>query len=353
MKLKEAVDDALYRLDDTVSEVWTRAEMELYIKDGYDKFCRQTKAIFDIAVIENVPSAGNWSTDLERWHAEHTPGMGITDRKMHFTGEHERNLTTKSLEGPTSATSPSDITLYNANHTDLPSTVPTGKLPDGTVEVIRVAWNNITLTAMGSQTLRRMDPRYETLQGDPRFWTWDKDGLLTIRLVPVPNGDAAYDTIDGSRGSMKQTDETTTVVGTRGILREREGVFPAFGPRGTPRRQHPDEDNTKVEISRLGRDPQAFDFEIPRNYVKYPIFWAMSQALRRDGPGQDRKLAEHYSNRFELGINRMVSRMRDYTKERLGSIGHGAPGQPSFALGMPQLPWEYGPNFGRPTGGGY
>ena len=53
---------------------------------------------------------------------------------------------------------------------------------------------------MGSQTLRRMDPRYETLQGDPRFWTWDKDGLLTIRLVPVPNGDAAYDTIDGSRG---------------------------------------------------------------------------------------------------------------------------------------------------------
>lgn len=349
MRLDAAVNDALYRLDDEDLDIWSRSEMELYVRDGYDKFCRQTKCVFDIHVVENLPPVGNYSTDLERWHAEHKPGMGLSDRKIHFTGEHERNLTSLSLEGPISATDRGSHALYTA--TTLPTTVATGRLPDGTVEVIRVSWNEITLTAVGSQQLRQLDPNYETTEGDPRFWTWDKDGINTIRFVPVAGGDAVYDTADGMRGALKETSGTNTIVGTRGVLKERAGDFPAGGPRGTPRRIHPVTDNFKIEIARLGRDPQAFDFEIPRNYSKYVVFWAMARALRRDGPGQDKKLAQHYEARFELGVARMKRRMQDFDRERAGRVAYGPPGQPSFALGEPTLPWEYGVGNDSVSGG--
>ncbi len=352
MKLHTLAKDTAYRLDDEGNTVWSRAEIELYVRDGYEALARETKCIFDIHVCDNMPQTGNYSTDLERSLAEQRPGMGLTDTPGHFTAEHERNLTTKSLGGPTPATSPSEGGYFD--DFEMPTLVPTGRLPDGVVDVLRVSWNQITLTAMGSQQLRQLDTQYETRQGDPRFWTWDKDGLMTIRLAPIPNGDASYNTVDGSRGTQKQTDETgITVVGTRGFLRERTGSFPAGGPRGTPRRRHPETNNIKVELARLGRDPQAHDFELPRSFLKYVVFWAMYQALKRQGPGQDSKLASHYKDRYELGKQRMTRRLDKISREYAGRIGFGAARGPAFGLGDPQPPYNYGKPHGSGVSGGY
>ena len=304
MYLADSVQNTLFRLDDEAEEVWSRDEIALYVKDGYDQFCRRSKCLFDVHVIENLAPVGNYSTDLERFLAEQTPGMGIMDRRMHFNTETERDLIAKSLEGPTAGTRPLDRGHFAGK--SIPTTVSTGRLPDGTVDVIRVVWSNIALEAIGMAQLRQLAPTFDTTEGDPRWWAWSDEGVLTLRFYPIGGGDAVYDTISGARGSLRQTDETgLTINGSRGILRERVGNFPAGGPRGTVRRRHPDTDNFKVEISRLGRDLDSYAFEIPESFVKYVTFYAMSQALRRDGPGQDQKLAQHYTDRFELGLTRI------------------------------------------------
>jgi hypothetical protein len=350
MKLFDATTDVLFRLDDDATEVWERDEIDLYVRDGYDQFARRTKCIFDIHVIPNVPPVGNWGDDLAKYLAEQKAGMGLTDDPMHRSGgDSERNLHGGNLAAATPSTSPSEASYFD--DFSLPTTRATGRLPDGTVDVLRVAWNSITLTATNSHQLRLMDPNFETTSGDPRFWSWDKDGINYIRVFPAAGGDASYATIDGARGSQKYTDDTTvTVYGTRGILREREGSFPAGGRRGTPRRRHPVARNIVVEIARLGRNPAVWDFEIPQSFNKYVLFYAMAKALKRDGPGQDVKLASHYEDRFEVGVQRMLKRLARINSSRVGQFGTTSDAR-SFGLGDPQLPYNYGAN--RPLRGGY
>jgi hypothetical protein len=347
LDLDYAVTSELRRLDDEDEAVWSRAEMVLYTKDGYDLLCRKTKCLFDMEVIENVPQTGNWGSDLEKYIAEHTPGMGLTDSRMHFTAEYERGLGVGgavggSTEGPTPATSPSEVGRFAAF--GMPTKVATGRLSDGVVDVVRVTWDQLELFPEGSATVRRQDSQYEQREGgDPRMFTMDKDGLRTIRLVPPARGDADYATVDGSWGTMTQTTASVTVVGNYGILREVDGAFPAGGPHGTPTRQHPSTKNIVVEVARLGRSLDSHSFEIPDVYVKYVIFWAMHRALKRDGPGQDLKLAQHYASRFEMGVQRMQVRLKKVHKERILRMGFVSERQEPFGMGDPQPPYPFGP----------
>jgi hypothetical protein len=348
VKLQEAVASVLRRLDDEDGTVWTNDEIALYVKDGYDKFCRMARVLFDMHVIENIPQAGNWSTDLELYQAEHTPGMGITDNPLHYTADHERNqsLTGQvggSTEGPVNITSPADGPLLD--DFDIPSKVATGRLPDSTVDVDRVTWDELELLPEDSAVLRHIDSQYERRDGgDPRQFAFDKDGLLNLRLIPPALADAEYATVNGSWGTMTQTSSTTvTVVGSYGILRDVDGAFPAGGPHGTPTRQHPASRNIVVELFRLGRSLDAHSFEISQASVKYCIFWAMHRALKKDGPGQDLKLAKHYGERFTMGVARAKVQLRTVQKELILRMGSGGQPEPTFGLGEPQLPYPYGP----------
>ena len=352
MRSYDAVCSAQKRLDDEDGTVWAYNEVLLYVKDGYDQLCRRTKCLFDLHVIENIPQVGNWGTDLERSLAEQRPGMGLTDERLHFTAEHERGarvggLVGGSTEGPTPGTSPLDGSKYSTF--GVPVKVSTGRLPDETVDVFRVTWDELELDPEDSARMRMLDTQYERREGgDPRHYTLDKDGLLTLRLVPPARGDAVYPTVDGSWGTMTQTDDVTvTVVGTYGILREVEGAFPAGGPHGTPTRQHPAAKNVVVELARLGRSLDHHAFEVPDSYVKFVVFWAMHRALKRDGPGQDLKLSKHYADRFELGTQRMRVRLREVHKERVLRIGSTGETQEPFGMGPPQLPYPYGSPTGR------
>ena len=355
MKTLDAmVTDSLDRLGDLANKVWTRDEMRLYLRDGYDTFCRRTFCLFDIYVIENLPPTGNWQTDLEKYHAQQTPGMALTDHAFHFTDEAERNLGVEgryggTYSGPSGMTSPSDRT-YAGDVDTVPTTVTGGLLPQTTVDVLRVTYDDRELYALGSAQARTLDPNYENRSGDPQFFTFDKDGIFYLRLIPTAQGDAVYNTVDGSWGTLTYTDDTTVTIDTTevrgfntggfGILRHRTDLFPSGGPWGTPTRIHPSSANVKVEVYRLGLNPDTHAFELPYAYLRYPLYWALSQALRRDGPGQDMELADHYEQRFEMGVHRMVGKRAKMDRERVGRMT-GAPTTKPFGLGDPQPPYPY------------
>jgi hypothetical protein len=171
-----------------------------------------------------------------------------------------------------------------------------------------------------------------------------RDGILSVRLVPSPAGDAAYGTISGELAwgiEKYDSDFTGTLQGdlSYGILREDTEAFPSGHQYGVPKTLHPDANNTKVEIVRLGKKLKDYAFELPRNYVKYVIFYAMSQALKREGPGQDIKLAKHYAERFELGILRMDKRMQKLQKQLVRHLGQRETEPQS--LGDPSAGWQY------------
>lgn len=363
--LEDGVNDVLERLGDLDNKGWSRSEIQLYLQDGYDQFCARTMCLFDRVVIENLPVTGNWQTDLERYLAEHKAGFGLTDRPFHFTGEHERNLSvgTKgeyagSYSGPAPATSPTESfsdTSLRASGEVLPSVVPGGEIPDKTLSVVRVSYDQRTLKPLSSQQLRVLDPNYETRTGDPQWYTWGKDGIFYVRVVPAASGTATYDTVSGSWGSLSQRLDSDSDVedtiddgghGGWGILVHRDDTFPAFGPWGTPTRIHPDTDNVVVEIYRLGRTLTSYPFELPRAYLKYVYYYAMGQALERRSSGEDLELAKHYYDRFEMGVDRLIRRKREANRELVRSFEPSESEDVNFGgLGDPQAPYPYGKPF--------
>lgn len=355
-KLDNAVDEVLDRLGDLDNDIWSRDEIKLYVKDGYDEFCRRTKCLFEVHVIPNVPVAGNWTTDFERKYISEQPGMGATDEPMGATGEYLRDVGeggaySKSLPlNPTPTTSPANADDF----IDLgkEKIVRGGTLPSSTVEVARVSYDNRDLIGMESMHLKGLDPYYEDRNGDPQWWTFGKDGLFFLRVVPAANGDASYDDTDGSWGIMRQTDDTSVSVSTAevtgketdgwGCLRDESGTFPAGSQWGLLRRRHPDTKNIKVDNFRLGLDLDHNEFEIPDAFLRYIYYWAMFKALERDGKGQSLEMSDHCRGRFEMGVQKMIHKDAQMDDEYDGKFGGGMTAGPDFGLGDPEAPYPYG-----------
>jgi len=362
-KLFDATSDALDRLGDLDNDIWSRDEIGLYVQDQYDQFCRRTKALFDVVVIENTPPVGNWQTDLERYFALQMPGLAVSDGPFHMTDDSEQGLTAGgqiggTYRGPAGITNPTQKASVD-DVDSVPTTVVGGYLPQSTVEVLRVTYDNRDLIGTDSPRMRKLDSNYETRSGDPQFFTYDKDGLFFLRVVPAAQGGATYPTLNGAFGTIKyhvDDDGSTlmediitqevdgTMTGGFGILRYRAttdgNTFSSGGPWGTPTQIHPSAENIKVEVIRLGRNLATHPIELPDAYTKYVIFGAMSRALRRDGPGQDLALADHYEQRFEMGVDRMVKKLNKMQPERVGRFGGSGTSEP-FGLGLPLMPSAY------------
>ena len=360
--LHNAVDDVLDRLGDLDNDLWSRDEISLYYRDGYDQFCRITKCLFDYWVIENIPVTANWQTDLEKYLMEQKPGRALTDARMGYTAEHEKNLGVGGRYGgskgvdPAPATAVADKAYFEADSTGsvdsaLPKIVSGGDLPRGVVDLVCVYYDRRRLVGTTTAQLRKMNPVYETTStGDPQFWAWDKDGLYYLRVSPRMTGGATYVTVNGQWGFMRQTDATVTEVtkeiGGRstegfGILRYEEGSFPVHGPWGTPTRMHPSDENVEVELFRLGLDLDKYPVELPDAYKKYCTFYAMHKALERPGHGQDMELSQHYATRFMMGVDRMIKKRQNMDQEYIGALGGGTGEHVSFGLGDPQPPYQY------------
>lgn len=359
MNLETFVTRVLKRLGDAEGEVWSREEIRIYGQDGYDQMCRSTKCLWDVAYVENLPAVANYSSEEEAELAKQIPNLILTGRRT-FTLEIEKGLAPAGSVGPAGVSTHAELALLSSILPTVPKPNPTGQLPRNYVGIERVTHDQLSLyPEFNAGLARNWDNHYEIMSGRPNWFTVDKDGLFTLRRYPGGDGAAVYPDVTGWWGV-----EVSDTAYTGSIVSEEAGLpgtavwgslvydpeeFPMGGPWGSPTRTHPDADNTRVEITRLGRDLSEHEFEIPSSHVKYIEFWAASRALRRDGPGQDLKLSKHYSDRFDMGLDRITKRLRGVESERSGRIGYG-PQRGSVPPLQITLPYNYGRRTRR---GGY
>jgi hypothetical protein len=92
MRLEDAVSAVASRLGDLDNKSWTRAELALYLQDGYDAMCHDGAILFDTVVIPNLPPIGSYGTDLQKYLAQHTPGIRIMDNRLNVTQDPEMQM---------------------------------------------------------------------------------------------------------------------------------------------------------------------------------------------------------------------------------------------------------------------
>jgi len=346
MKLWDAVNNVLERLDDypvlNGESVWTRDEIEIYVKDGYDTFCRKTKCIFDMVYPENVPTPGNHTA---QWELTYFQSGMIDTGLLGFSGGYwEQDYAESGTIGPVNHTQP-----WETDYISTTFVVSRRVLPDDNVTVQRAMYDWQSLSAEFTQWFEDTDKNHLTVSGDTDYFSMDRDGINTMRLVPAGDGGATEYTVVGDFGILRYASSTElgslTPLGTWGSIRELPQRFPIGAPFGIPRRLYDDTANNRVEYFRHGRDLDEDQFELPLRFVKYVEYFACSKALERDGPGQDIQLSNHFMQRFEEGAARMSRRMAEVKRARVGKIGSAGKIQTKPALA--RLPWRYGRQIRR------
>ena len=217
MMLEEMVCRVLERLDDAEGTVWSREEISIYVRDGYDQLCRNSKCLYDWHYVENLPAIGNYSSDEEYELALQIPNLILTG-KRNFTSEVDKALAVPGSIGPASITAHMFLPLLADLGVQLPN--PIGQLPRDFVEIERVTHDQVELNAEFSRGLARdWDNRYESQVGDTDWFTVDKDGLFTLRRYPAGDGLANYAPVIGWWGvEVRDSDYTGEVRGDWGAL---------------------------------------------------------------------------------------------------------------------------------------
>lgn len=134
---------------------------------------------------------------------------------------------------------------------------------------------------------------------------------------------------------------TTPVVGTFGIPRRVPGAWYTNGPWGIAKRFNVGLRNTRIDYVKRPNVKQRGHFELQDWDVRYLRFRALSEALNRDGPGQNKKLAKHYRERYDIGVAMMAQRhasIREATNFVMGGEDAGPSNWPATA----RLPGNYG-----------
>lgn len=340
--LQATINRVLHRLDDEACLVWTRAQIENWIMDGYDSFARDTSCIFDMVMFSHDPLVANHTREFEEQFMGDLPIAGI----FQFTREQERDFA-----GP-SAIGPSNITrMAEASYVDVPQTNLLKKLPDGYNTVERVTHDWLRLDPEHSRYLRGTRLLYETQQGGVFAYSIEQDGFFSLRTVGVvPPRIPPFD-IQGTWGLLRQedpseSDNNDAVIGSWGILRASPLHFPALGPWGTVRQVIKDDTNTRVEITRLGRSLNQHPFEIPDYCVVATEYWAMYRAFSDHGPGENPELAKHFKERYEIEVQYVKSIVDDVMEERTIQMGGPREGQRDDYLQHFPSDYNYPRRFG-------
>lgn len=339
-------DDILARLGDADELIWTSAEVDGHLVEGYEQIANNLGVFYDWTYLENLPRGFSYT---QPWERVLLVAFGGFDYGCaNFTAEFERGLLDERRQfGPANHTSPFEATdglLARAGaSTEIPATAD---LPKTVTSVTRVTWDRRGLDAMEARRMARADARYEVTKGEIYGYIWQKDGVRTLRKVRVPSAQSDAVTVNGSWGALRQTSDVSTesVTGTWGVPRRINGQHP-IGPDqvGAPRRVFLEGKNVRVEHARQGRpmDSGTAICELPDRYALYLRDYVMAQCLGRRGPGQDMKLAAHFEQRWQRDLARIARRMQTVNAERVGVIG--GDGRPSVSRPpRPSLPWQYG-----------
>lgn len=331
----------LRRLNDDVQAFWTVSEIDGYLTQAYQALARSTRAIWDLAYLENLPAgfscAAAWEVPYESF------SYGVANYTM---PDERRMLTETSRIGPANHTSPFEATDGLLSAAGASTAIPaTATVPVRLTEIDRPTYDDRAVPVITPLQAQSWDTRYDITEGPVDALVTKGDGLRVVRKVRVPSVQAETYTIDGSWGCVRSPADLTgaTVSGTWGVPRR----IPDHHPMGAecfglPRRPYADVTNVRLEHWREGRvvTAGADVFELPDRATVYLRDYAISQCYRKSGPAQDLRLAEHYAARYARGVARITRRVQTHRRARVGQFG-GA-GRVSSGPPRPRLPWQFG-----------
>lgn len=341
MNLDDSTRSVLFRLDDQEAAVWSVAEIANYLQDGYNQFCRRTRVLFDVIV---APSAPNAADHCAPWEESY---LDVFFGARNYTAPWEKEWVDGGA-GPAAATSPAERVFLTAP-LDAGAVLPGVELSEQVIEVDRATWNGFALLPDYTRRIAPAFSSYEKQGGQPYTFTIDGDGKNFLRLIPIPPGTGTvydYSYSGDSKeivfsSSSTEFDDAVIDGPSDGVVLDVPGEFPE-GPGGVVLDVLSETRNTRVEFFRLGMPLSSHQWEIPDAFVKYPEFFAQSKALGRDGPGQDPKLAQHFMERFELGVTRAMARVAKLQSQEAATFGRKDGGR---------YPSNFPANYGIPRSG--
>lgn len=335
-----AITELQRMLDDEEGEMYTRDQILGFLQDGYDRLCREGQVLFDIALYDVTPRAANYTRDFERDYID-GPIYGK------FTCTRESDV--EFCEGDaivSNHTKPSDA-AYMTESGKTPTVTGLRVLPENYVSVDRVVHDKLRLEPEHDRYNRLTRTEYQTLQGGVFKYQMDQDGWRNLRLVNVPPAinqpdrfpDEEYYSFNPLSSSsthygfVKYTGDDYTYVDTSeedivggvqgwpGLLKSVADHIVQGGPYGFIKDFIQEEDSTRVEYFRLGRDLSEAGFEIPDRYVRYVQWWALYRCYSTPGECENRKMAEHFKLRFQAGIDKLKGRLRNEMRDRTIAMG--------------------------------
>lgn len=314
----EALTDLQRMLDDTDGEQFTRGLLLNFLQDGYDRLAREGECLFDMSMYESRPRTANYTKEFERQFID-SPVM----ERFDCTRESDAEFM--------------DIDAEISNHTRLsdaeymtePNKGPTKsglrKLPETYVSVDRVTHHWLRLSPQFDRYNRLTRVAYQTLEGGVFQYQMDQDGWQQLRLVNIPAFQTTTEEITGTHGVVRQMTsyemDQEPVIGSYGVIRSVPRHFVCGSQYGAVRKLVEDDNNTRVEMFRLGKPLGEAPFEIPDRMVKYAIWWALSRAYSMPGESENPKLSEHYKQRFLAGVDRLKNRINSVNRDRAIAMG--------------------------------
>lgn len=330
------------RLGDVGGRFWTGDEIDDALRAGYRELAMMTRCFTDWTYLENLPAGFSMTAAWERPFAAFE--YGVANYTM---ADELRMLTEASRLGPANHTVPAEATEGHLSDVGASTAIPaTATLPTSVTELETVLWDRQTITALTARDLRSGDSRYHLTEGDVYGYTWQQDGVRTLRKVRVPAAQADTHTVTGSWGLVRRLTDvcSDSVTGTWGLPRRIPGEHPiGVDHLGAPRRFFRDGLNVRVEHWRYGRtlDTALTACEVTEAYARYLRDYACWTALSRPGPGQQPRLAGHYKQRWDRGVARVLARKQAVRNERVGYLGSGTVSV-AHRPPRPRLPWQYG-----------
>lgn len=277
------------RLGDTAASLWSAAEIQRYLIEGYSAIAFRTHCFWKEQFINDAAATANITAEWERQYVSTVHGV------FTFTGgtenSWEREYVTGPLLGPSNHTADWEATNGYAPFVGK----AVYELPSDLIQIERATWDNYRIDPLNSAELQLANSRYLFETGNPRGYLMDGDGLRKLRKWPIPSASATGTT-----------------------------------------------SNFKIEFSRQGSSVSdaTDEFELPGRYSKYLRHYACWRCLEREGKGQDLPLANFWKTLYEAGIGRMLERKRLFRQRRIVTLKQF--GRTRTAPPLARLPWQYG-----------
>lgn len=401
------------RLGDTVGDIWTQAELERYLEDGYLQLVQRTRALWDSAHVPDrhspayntdatsatlVQSTRTWQSWAGTNRGERSAvNLGLISDPTPYLGDRRRESDQDGLYS--AITSPADV----PNVADVAPPAES-LLPAEVLAVERATWDGRILAPLTPKEADAQDREWEQYTSEPEAYVLIQKGarklLKRFRGPSSPADSRAYTGEVGIlRGGRREPDYETVLVdqilripltpfgqfasgvaasristlypyggfyvtavpipvgtievgwpaltetatyavsgGPFGIARRVPGAYYTNAPFGFPRRFNPGVNNTRIDYVKKPTAGTWSRFELQDWDTRYLLFYVLARAFDRASPAQDKKMAQHYLARFELGIAMMVARHAHVREHAVYVMGEG---DTSYEPAVARLPGNY------------